>query len=213
MERTHSCQSEERTLARLAGEGRAEAYESLIGPLQRPLYGYALRLCGDPHVAEDLCQEALIKGFRSIGTFTGNSAFSTWLHRILHNTWLDHVKKSGRQAVDLADTAPEGDFEEPPAIAQEALFRYYERVRGETAREAVAEALARLNPALREVVVLRDIQGDSYEEIAEITGLAVGTVKSRIARGREQLRQFLMAPDRPPRPETDCKKKVSVAEL
>jgi RNA polymerase sigma-70 factor (ECF subfamily) len=179
----------ERDLLDAARAGDPDAFERLIAPCQRPLYAYALRLTGDPHLAEDLCQDALLKGYRAIGGFTGNSALATWLYRILHNTWLDHVKKSGRETY-LEDGGDE-TAEEPPVLAREALVRFQEGLRDGELKERLAEALARLPPAMRDVVVLRDVQGHAYDEIAEITGTAVGTVKSRLARAREQLRRVL----------------------
>ncbi len=202
----------EAELLRLAAQGDAGAFEQLLLPLQRPMYGYAVRLCGDAHLAEDLCQDAFIKAFRAIGSFTGKSALSTWMYRILHNTWLDYVKKSTRQAIDLSDAAPEGDYEEAPQISREAVFRYFEQMRGESARELVEEALAALSPALRDVVILRDIKGCAYDEIVEITGLAIGTVKSRIARGRARLREVLSAPAAD-QPSQNNNKKLTLTEL
>ena len=196
----------------LATQGDAVAFEQLLLPLQRPMYGYAVRLCGDAHLAEDLCQDAFIKAFRAIGSFTGKSALSTWMYRILHNTWLDYVKKCSRQAIDLSDAAPEGDYEEPPQIAREAVFRYFERMRGESARELVEEALTVLSPPLREMIILRDIKGCAYDEIVDITGLAIGTVKSRIARGRARLREVLSAPAADQSSQND-NKKLALTEL
>jgi RNA polymerase sigma-70 factor (ECF subfamily) len=172
--------------------GDAQAFEQLITPLQQPMYGYALGLCGDPHLAEDLCQEAFIKGYRGISEFAGNAALGTWLYRILHNTWLDQLKKRRRQALDMA--TPNLDVDGvSPLFSDEAVARYQAQVRGADARDSLGEALASLSPTLRSVLVLREVNGLSYGEIASVTGLAVGTVKSRISRGRRTLRQFLVS--------------------
>jgi RNA polymerase sigma-70 factor (ECF subfamily) len=172
-----------------ARAGDPDAFERLVAPCQRPLYAYALRLTADPHLAEDLCQDALLKGYRSIAGFTGNSALATWLYRILHNTWLDHVRKGGRE---VAFEEPEdGTLDEPVVLSREAFNRFQEETRDADLKEVLARALEELSPAMREVVVLRDVQGHAYDEIAEITGTPVGTIKSRLARAREQLRRLL----------------------
>jgi RNA polymerase sigma-70 factor (ECF subfamily) len=191
-------------LLEAARAGDPDAYGTLIGPCQRPLYAYALRLTGDPHLAEDLCQDALLKGFRAIGNFGGNAALATWLYRILHNTWLDHVRRAGRETSyeEAADEAAE----EPPVLTREAVTRFQERTRDDDLRERLAAALNELPPAMREVVVLRDVQGHAYDEIAEITGNPVGTIKSRLARAREQLRRLLTVEDAPSAPEAGVKK-------
>jgi RNA polymerase sigma-70 factor (ECF subfamily) len=185
----------ETALVAAAKGGDADAYGRLVAVCQRPLFAYALRLTADPHLAEDLCQEALLKGYRAIGGFSGGSALSTWLYRILHNTWLDHVRREGRSA-PLADGA-EDDGEDPPVLAREAVARFHDDTRGADLRERLEKALAAVSPVFREVVVLRDVQGHAYDEIAEITGTAVGTVKSRLARAREQLRALLSDPEAP----------------
>lgn len=179
----------EAALVEAARGGDAEAYGRLVAACQRPLFAYALRLTADPHLAEDLCQDALLKGYRAIGGFSGGSALSTWLYRILHNTWLDHVRREGRSGPLQGSDEDEG--EEPPVLAREALARFHDENRGADLRERLENALAAVSPTFREVVVLRDVQGHAYDEIAEITGTAVGTVKSRLARAREQLRALL----------------------
>lgn len=179
----------EAALVKAAQGGDAEAYGRLVAACQRPLYACALRLTADPHLAEDLCQEALLKGYRAIGGFAGGSALATWLYRILHNTWLDHVRREGRTA-SLGESE-EDDGEDPPVLAREAVTRFQDETRGADLRARLERALGEISPIFREVVILRDVQGHAYEEIAEITGIAVGTVKSRLARAREQLRALL----------------------
>jgi len=184
----------EAALVAAARGGDAEAYGRLVGACQRPLYAYALRLTADPHLAEDLCQEALLKGYRAIGGFAGGSALSTWLYRILHNTWLDHVRREGRTGSLGESEGDEG--EDPPILAREAVARFHDETRGAALRARLEQAMGEISPVFREVVILRDVQGHAYEEIAEITGTAVGTVKSRLARAREQLRALLSESDR-----------------
>ncbi len=186
--------AEQASLVRAAVAGDAEAFETLIEPLQRPLYGYALRLCGNVHLAEDLSQDTFIKAYRSLSSFSGQSRLSTWLHRILRNTWIDHIKSSKRQALDLreADQDPDMMLEEPSHMTAEAVVRFSEMSRQAEMQDRLSEALQHLPPKLREVLVLRDIEGCSYDEMADLIDVAVGTIKSRLARARDRLRSQLV---------------------
>jgi len=147
----------------------------------------------------------LLKGYRAIGGFAGGSALATWPYRILHNTWLDHVRRESR-SVSLGETGDGDEAEEPPVLAREAVARFHEETKGADLQDRLERALAEVSPIFREVVVLRDVQGHAYEEIAEITGTAVGTVKSRLARAREQLRALLAEAGREVGPRSAVKK-------
>jgi RNA polymerase sigma-70 factor (ECF subfamily) len=178
---------DEETLLQAARDGDAAAFEQLIEPYQGKAYGFALRQTGDPHLAQDLCQEALIKAYVALPGFDGRAAFSTWLFRILYTTFIDHTRK--RRARVPEEPFPE--VGEPPAADAAALDRFHERLRRSERQEWLLAGIARLPGDSRSLVVLRDLQGFSYREIADITGMPVGTVKWRLNRARGLLRGFL----------------------
>jgi RNA polymerase sigma-70 factor (ECF subfamily) len=173
-------------------EGRDWAYESLLRRFQQPVYALALRLVDGPAEACDVAQEVFLKVFRRIGSFRGKSSLKTWIYRITvneaHNarrwsfrhrrreTELDAVSPDSRK---WSETIPDGGNSP------------YDETLNHERRVLLEAALGRINPSFREVVVLRDMADLSYEEIAEILGVSLGTVKSRIMRGREALREEL----------------------
>jgi RNA polymerase sigma-70 factor (ECF subfamily) len=172
--------------------GSERAYEELITRFQQPVYALALRLLDDQGEACDVVQEVFLKVFRNIGSFRGQSSLKTWIYRITvneaHNArrWffrhrrreveLDHSSDDAR---DWKEIIPDGS-RSPFDVA----FDREQHV-------MIEAALERINPIFREAVVLRDITDLSYEEIAEVLGVSLGTVKSRILRGREALREKL----------------------
>lgn len=175
-------------LIRLAQQGQVAAFEALVERHQARVYSLALRLTGNRDDAFDMAQEALLKAFLSLPAFRGQSSFSTWLHRITTNVCLDEMRRRGRRpllAVEREDEdAPPRAYADPsPGPEAEALRR--------EERRAIERAIAALPEEFRVPLVLRDLQGFSYEEIAELTGLPLGTVKSRIHRARLQLRDRL----------------------
>lgn len=186
MNGNNDTRARERELAQAASRGDPLAFEELLSPYMQRAYAYALRYTGDPTLAEDVCQEAFIKAFRAIDGFAGKSAFSTWLFRIIYTTFLDHVKKPSMERLETPE-----DGSEPPAAAAEAMDRFFDELRAQEREEWLLAGVFQLPPDLRQVVVLRDLQGFSYREIAEITGELEGTVKSRLSRARERLRQIL----------------------
>jgi RNA polymerase sigma-70 factor (ECF subfamily) len=180
---------DEAALIRAARGGDREAFERLIAAYHPRAYGYALRQTGDPHTAEDICQEALLKAFLFLASYDDRWAFSTWLFRIVHNTFLDHLRRHRARVRE----APLADGPEPPEATAEAMRAFSERLRADDREEWLLAGLARLPEELRALVVLRDLEGFSYEEIAGITGTALGTVKSRLNRARQLLRGHLSA--------------------
>jgi RNA polymerase sigma-70 factor (ECF subfamily) len=177
----------EAALIGAAGRGDREAFERLVEPYHGKTYAYALRLTADPDLAEDICQDALLKAFRAIGRFRGDAAFSTWLFRIVHTTFLDHTRR--RKARIPLEPLPE-DGRVPEADAG-AVARFFEEMERADREAWLLSAIARLPPELGPLVVLRDLQDFSYEEIAGITDQPVGTVKSRVNRARQMLRVLL----------------------
>jgi len=180
-----------RLVASLRG-GSEGAYEQLLARFQQPVYTLAFRLLNDPSEACDVVQEVFLKVFRNVGSFRGQSSLKTWIYRITvneaHNArrWFFRHR---RREVEL-DTEPEdarGWKEVIPDGSRSPFDVAFDREQ----HVMIEAALERINPIFREAVVLRDITDLSYEEIAEILGVSLGTVKSRILRGRDALRQQL----------------------
>ena len=151
------------------------------------MYAVAFRMCGNREDAQDCMQEAMIRIYRAMNTFKGQSSFSTWVYRITMNSCLDELRRrKSRQATSL-DAMLEVGF--APSDEEDTPERY--SLQAEQKR-ALEQAIASLPEDMRAAVVLRDLQGLSYEEIAEALSTNVGTIKSRISRGREKLRQILV---------------------
>ncbi len=169
------------------------ASEELIGRFQQPVYTLALRLLSDQGEACDVVQEVFLKVFRNIGNFRGQSSLKTWIYRITvneaHNArrWFFRHR---RREVEL-DTSPDETRNWKEIIADHSRSPFDEASDRER-RVLIEAALEKINPIFREAVVLRDIADLSYDEIAEVLGVSLGTVKSRILRGREALREQLV---------------------
>jgi len=185
-------QREDDCLVEALKEGADAAYERLINRFQQPVYSLVYRLMDDPADAADVVQEVFLKVFRNIEHFRGNSSLKTWIYRIAYNEAWNHRRwftRHKRQEIGL-----ERDNEDSPGL-QEVLHdggrSAFDIVYDHETHALIEEALGGLNPAFRAAVILRDMEDLSYEEIAEVLGVSLGTVKSRILRGREALRKAL----------------------
>ncbi len=166
-------------------QGDPDAFTELVRRHRDRLWAVALRTLGDREEAADALQDALVSAFRRADTFRGDSAVTTWLHRIVVNAALDRVR---RRTARPADPLPDSDHEVPHA-------RTPDPAEYAATRTDVAAALARLPVEQRAALVLVDMQGYSVDDAAAILGVAPGTVKSRAARGRARLAPIL-APGR-----------------
>jgi RNA polymerase sigma-70 factor (ECF subfamily) len=182
---------EEKALIKAAQRGDLNAFNALILRYQNLLFGIALRMLGDEDVASDAVQEALISSFSKFNSFRGGSLRS-WLARVTVNACYDEMRRKRRQReVPIEQFNMEGDEMEDlmwmidPAARPEEQFDSFELA------NAIQDSLDRLTPAYREVVVLVDIEGLSYEEASIAAQVPVGTVKSRLARARLQMRSSL----------------------
>ena len=172
-----------RDLLKRCGRREPGAFEELVELTGRQVYTLAYRLVGDRHEAEDVAQEAYLRVYRSLRSFRGDSRFETWLHRIVANTALNHMRSKIRFG-DLAD--------EPERIVRLAESESEAAVLEDVPqREELAEALSRLPHAQRVAVVLKDVYGFSLAEIAERLGTTEGAVKLRLHRGRKNLRELI----------------------
>jgi len=168
------------------------AYEELLVRFQQPVYTLALRLLNDQSEACDVVQEVFLKVFRNIGNFRGQSSLKTWIYRITvneaHNARRWFFRHRSRE-VEL-DTRPEENRNWKEIIPDRSRSPFDAAVDREQ-HVMIEAALEKINPIFRDAVILRDITDLSYEEIAEVLGVSLGTVKSRILRGREALREEL----------------------
>jgi RNA polymerase sigma-70 factor (ECF subfamily) len=184
--------SEDAALVRALREGSERAYETLLLRFQQPVYNLALRLLNDPSDASDVVQEVFLKIFRNVGHFRGQSSLKTWVFRITineaHNQRRWFFRHRNREVGIEDETDDSRSRAEVLADAGQSPFDY---VFDQEKQALIEAALARINPTFRAAVVLRDITDLSYEEIAEVLQVSLGTVKSRILRGREALRQEL----------------------
>ena len=173
-------------LAERHRRGDHRAFEEVYARFGSMIYHLALRLAGDPDEAADLTQEAFLRIYRHLGTFRGRSSLKTWVYQVGLNQCRSHLGRSRPTTQPLAEEGAEGARPLPdPGRGPES-----EALAADTSRQ-VSAALAELPLAFREAVVLRDLEGLSYEEIADLVGVPVGTVRSRIARARDQLRVAL----------------------
>ena len=183
--------AEEDALVTALSQGAEDAYEILIQRYQQPVYSLVCRLMSDPGDAPDIVQEVFLKVFRNIGAFRGNSSLKTWIYRIAVNEAYNHRRwfcRHQRQEVALA--SEEGTPHHISGMTDPGRSPF-EQAADHEARALVEQALEKLNPKFRAAVVLRDIEDLSYEDIAAVLEVSLGTVKSRIMRGREALRKIL----------------------
>jgi RNA polymerase sigma-70 factor (ECF subfamily) len=172
--------------------GIEEAYEELISRYQQPVYSIVYRLLGNSSDACDVVQEVFLKVFRNVGAFRGQSSLRTWIYRIAVNEAHNHRRWFSRHcrrevAIENEDTEHTHSLEFAPDPGRSPFDQALD---GET-RVLIEQALGEINPVFRSAVVLRDMENLGYEEIAEILQVSLGTVKSRILRGREALRKQL----------------------
>lgn len=181
-----SDEPEEVLLIKKAQKGDEKALEALLLRYQKKIYNVAYRFMGSEADAYDMAQEAMIKIYRSIRAFRRDASFSSWVYRLTVNTCLDGLRKRKKAPLPYDnkmenDVAIEDSIENPEihALTIESL-------------EDIQKAISLLSEEHRITVILRDIQGLTYEEISETLSISIGTVKSRISRGRQRLKQILL---------------------
>ena len=181
----------DRELVTRAGAGDQEAFEQLVRDNQNRVYSLAVRLVGDREEAADLAQEAFLKAWQGLASFQGESSFATWIYRLTTNVCIDYLRrKKRRQEVEPAVSLDDEDsgWAEPADAGQDPQRKLEEAERS----RALSRGLERLPEHQRQVLVMRELSGLSYQEIGAATGLDLGTVKSRIARARLALRKILL---------------------
>ena len=175
-------EAERKLLLRAAQKGNKAAFEKLLAPYLPKLFNLAYHLLQHRDDAADVVQDTAIKAYRSLHGFREEADLGTWLSRILRNTILDDVKRAVRRHEEATEVLPEAAVHvtEPKAEQKEL-------------RDLMLGFIGQLSDKLREPVILYDLDGYSYEEISEILDINIGTVKSRLSRGRMALRERIMA--------------------
>jgi RNA polymerase sigma-70 factor (ECF subfamily) len=178
-------------LAEEALAGSQRAYRELVHRFERPVFNLVARMVHDRTLAEDLTQDAFVKAFSRLDTYqSAQGKFSNWLFKIAHNTAIDHLRRSSLDVVPLDSGEPDTADLHALLSDPDAATPLDHAERGNLS-EALAAAVERLRPEYREVIVLRHQEGLAYEEIAEIAGLPLGTVKTYIHRARKDLAELL----------------------
>lgn len=182
---------DEKKLLKKAAAGSAEAFEQLVLTYQTPIYNLCLRMTGNPEDAADMTQESFLKAWRSLEGFHFESAFSTWLYRLASNTCLDFlrsVKRRKQFSLTMEDADGETqllDLPDPAPTPEASLLSAEESA-------LLAAAMRQLDPEQQRILTLRVVNDLSYTEIAAVLDIKEGTVKSRLARARENLRKKLL---------------------
>ena len=172
-----------------ARQGDQAAFEQLVRLYEKRVFALTLRMCRNPEDAAEAAQEAFLSAWQGLAFFRGESSFATWLYRLASNACVDLLRREGRHRAaagpSLNDEALNVDIPDSSASPQEAAER-------SELRQQIEDGLSALSPEHRQVLILREMHQLTYDEIADTLSLDVGTVKSRISRGRKQLRNFLL---------------------
>ena len=174
-------------LVRAASGGGEEAFEALVRLYENKVCTLAARMCGSQEDAVDIAQEAFLSAWRGLPSFRGEAEFATWLYRLTANAAIDHMRRMKKQRGEVS--LDDGELR---LTIVDAAPSPQESAEGQELRQAVAAGMRRLSEDHRQVLLLREMQELSYEEIAQALEVDLGTVKSRISRARKALRKILL---------------------
>lgn len=185
---------DDKTLAAQAAEGRQGAFRKLLERYERPVFSLVYRMVRDRALAEDLSQEAFVRAFNAIGGYNPRYKFSSWIFKIAHNLTIDHLRRKRLDTISL-DGSPDALTADEQARTRPIVESPGERpdayVENLELGSEIEAAIGKLRPHYRTVTLLRHVEGYSYNEIAEIMELPLGTVKTYIHRARQELKEAL----------------------
>ncbi|MBQ7778017.1 MAG: sigma-70 family RNA polymerase sigma factor [Oscillibacter sp.] len=180
----------EQQLVDAARGGDEAAFEQLVHLYEKRVLALTNRMCRNPEDAAEAAQEAFLSAWQGLKFFRGDSSFSTWLYRLASNACVDLLRREGRHQTAAG---PSFNDEEANIDVADPAATPHEAAETQELRELIEQGLQSLTPDHRQVLILREMHQLSYDEIAQSLDIDVGTVKSRISRGRKQLRNFLIA--------------------
>jgi RNA polymerase sigma-70 factor (ECF subfamily) len=170
--------------------GRADDFEELVRRYQRPIVGYIFRMLGDYDAALDITQEVFIKVYNSLTKYSAEYKFSTWLYRIAHNAAVDHMRRNAVTPQSIEAENADGTYQLQLESRRPSPEKDQEMNEWRSEIDSVVRSLP---PAYRDLILLRHSRDLSYDEIADVTGLPLGTVKNRLFRAREMMREIFIA--------------------
>lgn len=180
-------EEEEHLYIEAAQKGNIDAFETLISIYEKKIYTICLRMMNHTEEASDATQEVCLKIWRQLKSFQGKSKFSTWIYRITMNECLDRLRKSKNKKNNIIK------YEQEDLVSESAE----EIIQNKVLQDILKQAILELKDEQRKMIVLRDINGNTYEQIADILNLSLGTVKSRISRARVALKRILQQDKEP----------------
>ncbi len=185
--------ADERKLVDEARRGDPGAFRELVKRYQRRAYAVALGMVHDHDDARDICQEAFLKVHKNLAGFEGDAQFFTWLYRIVMNLSIDLLRKKRGEKVEFDDTRAVDDADDDAGITPRRTgFDPGRALHDKELRGRLREALAKLSPSHRAVLVMREVDGLSYKEMADIAGCSIGTVMSRLFHARKKMQKMLL---------------------
>ena len=182
---------EEAKIIRAVVDGNTNAFEDLVLEYQKQVYHIALKMTGNEEDAFDLSQETFLKAFRSLPTFRGEAGFGSWLYRMTANLCIDFLRRKKRQGAGQIVSLDEEEEDRRPLELPDLRYEPQSALEKKETRERVQAGLQRLPHEQRLILVLRDVEGFSYQEISDALKIELGTVKSRIYRARAHLARLL----------------------
>ncbi|MCF8240403.1 MAG: sigma-70 family RNA polymerase sigma factor [Melioribacteraceae bacterium] len=183
--------TDEQLIKEFQDNNTIEAFELLVKRYKDPLMNFVYRFVGNRDICTDIVQDTMIKFYLNKDSYKSFAKFSTWIYTIAGNLAKNELKRRKRRTILSLQGNSDEDDDKTIQVEDKSYFAPDRSADSEIKSEIIQRALLKVKPVYREVVILRDIQGFSYEEIAEITDLSIGTVKSRINRGRSQLQKLL----------------------
>jgi RNA polymerase sigma-70 factor (ECF subfamily) len=187
-------QLDDRELAALAAKGREGAFRELLSRYERPVFSLIYRMVRDRTLAEDLAQEAFIRAFNAIGSYNTSYKFSNWIFKIANNHTIDHLRKRRLNTVSIhgsPNATSQDEISQTQLVIESTDEDPHEYLEHKELGGQIEEAIGQLREEYRTVILLRHVEGYAYDEIAEIMGLPLGTVKTYLHRARNELKDRL----------------------